>query len=198
SLAAPDPRKLPHTLVGAELVSALSEFEAVQMFLDRAAMIQSTFTLTPQNARPVAQVCHTLDGIPLAIELVAARLKLLSVEQLAPGLDNMFRLLTRGSRVALRRQQTLRYLIDWSYDLLSEAEQTLLRRLSVFAGGFTLEAVESVCAGEIIEPDAVLDLLGELVEKSLVWANEQEAEPRYRLLEPIRQYASEKLWEAEE
>jgi predicted ATPase/class 3 adenylate cyclase len=198
SLTAPDPRSLPATLAGAELVATLGEFEAVQMFLDRAASIQSTFALTPRNARAVAQVCHRLDGIPLAIELAAARLKLLSVEQLAPGLDSMFRLLTGGSRVALRRQQTLRYLIDWSYDLLTEAEKFLLRRLSVFAGGFTLEAVLAVCAGEIVEPDGVLDLLGELVEKSLVWAIEPAAEPRYRLLEPIRQYASEKLWEAKE
>jgi predicted ATPase len=173
------------------------------MLLDRAPLVQSTFTLTPQNAPAVAHICHHLDGIPLALELAAARLKLLSVEQIARRLDRRFHLLTGGSRAALPRQQTLRALINWSYDLLSEAERTVLQRRRVpacgrFAGGFTLEAAEAVCTGGDIQPDAVLDLLGQLVEKSLVVTAEQDAELRYQLLEKIRQYGSEKLWEADE
>src|SRR5207244_1028055 len=117
----------------------------VQLFADRARLSQATFALTEQNAPAVVQVCERLDGIPLAIELAAARVKALSVEKLNERLDDMFRLLTGGSRTALPRQQTLRALIDWSYDLLSESEQSLLRRLSVFAGGWTLEAAEAVC-----------------------------------------------------
>jgi predicted ATPase/regulation of enolase protein 1 (concanavalin A-like superfamily) len=197
SLSAPNPRDLPATLVGTDLVSALNEYEAVQMFVDRAKLVQPSFALTPENAALVAQVCHRLDGIPLAIELAAARLHLLSVQQIAE-LEDRFRLLSSQSDVAPRRQQTLRALIDWSYDLLSETEQSLLRRLSVFAGGFTLPAAEAVCAGEGIESDAVLDLLGRLMDTSLVLVDEQEEERRYRLLDTIRQYASEKLWEAEE
>src|SRR5207247_6587288 len=120
------------------------------------------------NARAVAQVCQRLDGIPLAIELAAARVRALPVDQLHERLDDMFRLLTGGSRTALPRQQTLRALIDWSFDLLSEGEQTLLRRLSVFAGGWTLAAAEAVGAEESVEVWEVLDLLTSLVYKSLV------------------------------
>jgi predicted ATPase/class 3 adenylate cyclase len=205
SLTTPDPNERPATLVGPELVAAMTQFEAVQMFIDRAALVEPGFSLTGKNAAAVAQVCHRLDGIPLAIELAVARLKVLSVEQMAPRLNDIFRLLPVGSPAALPRQQTLRALIDWSYDLLSEAERTLLGRLSVFVGGFTLEAAEAVTGGEVeggghgegIEPDAVLDLLGQLVEKSLVLADEEEG-GRYQLQETIRQYASEKLWEAGE
>jgi predicted ATPase/class 3 adenylate cyclase len=146
SLGVPDLGRLSSTLAGADLVSALSHYEAVQLFSDRAAAVVPSFAMTAQNAPGVAQVCHRLDGIPLAIELAAARVRVLSVEQLASRLDDRFRLLTGGSRTALPRQQTLRALIDWSYDLLSEAERALLRRLSVFAGGWTLEAAEAVCS----------------------------------------------------
>lgn len=127
----------------------IADFEAVRLFQERARAAQSTFTLTDQNASAVAQLCVRLDGIPLAIELAAARVKALSVEQIAARLDDRFRLLTGGSRTALPRQQTLRAMIDWSYDLLTPKEQTLLRRLAVFAGGWTLEAAEKVCADDV-------------------------------------------------
>src|SRR5205823_997224 len=145
------------------------------------------FSVTGENVDAVAQICRGLDGIPLAIELAAARVRLLSVEQIAMRLDDRFRLLTGGSRTALPRQQTLRAAIDWSYDLLSEPERAVLRRLSVFADGWTLEAAESVAAGHSIGDGQVLDLLTALVEKSLV-LYEDEAR-RYRMLETVRQYA---------
>src|SRR5205085_7524918 len=126
----PDPGKLPP-------VEQLTQYEAVKLFIDRAAASQPGFAVTSQNAPAVAQICHRLDGIPLAIELAAARIKALPVEKLNERLDDCFRLLTGGSRAALPRQQTLRALVDWSYDLLSEQERALLRRLSVFAGGWT-------------------------------------------------------------
>ena len=141
----------------------------------------------------VAQICTRLDGIPLAIELAAARIKVFPPEQIAARLDDRFRLLTGGSRTALPRQQTLRALIDWSYGLLSEAERVLLRRLSVFAGGWSFDAAEAVCAGDGIETEDVLDLLSHLVEKSLAVVDEAMDEPRYRMLETVRQYAREKL-----
>src|SRR5262249_32683067 len=147
---------------------------------------------------PVSAVCHGASGIPLAIELAAARMKALPVEKLAERLDDRFRLLTGGSRTALPRQQTLRALIDWSYDLLSEPERVLLRRLSGFAGGAAPAAAEAVGAGEGIERSDVLDLLTGLVEKSLVDYEERAGEGRYRLLETIRQYAGERLLEAGE
>jgi class 3 adenylate cyclase len=139
SLSLPDTRE---TLTPENLM----QYEAVQLFVERAQSAQPSFVVTPQNAAAVGQLCVRLDGIPLAIELAAARVKAMSVEQIASRLDDRFRLLTGGSRTALPRQQTLRALIDWSYDLLSEQEQTLLRRLSVFAGGWTLEAAEKVCS----------------------------------------------------
>ncbi len=153
------------------------------------------------NTSAVAQVCHQLDGIPLALELAAARVKALRVEQIAARLaeHDQFRLLTAGSRTALPRHQTLHALIDWSYNLLSKEERLLLQRLSVFAGGWTLEAAEAVCAGDGVEADDVLDLMTQLVNKSLVISErEQGREARYRMLETIRQYASERLLEAGE
>jgi predicted ATPase len=140
SLSLPDPSKLPPTL------ESLSQYGAVRLFIDRALAVMPSFTVTNQNAPAVAQVCCRLDGIPLALELAAARVKLLSVEQISARLDDRFRLLTGGSRTALPRQQTLRALIDWSYDLLSEAERALLQRLSVFSGGWSLEAAEAVAS----------------------------------------------------
>jgi predicted ATPase/class 3 adenylate cyclase len=179
-------------------LSTLLSSEAVQLFVDRAVAGQSTFAVTPQNAPAIAQVCRRLDGIPLAIELAAARVRSLPVEQITARLDDRFRLLTGGSRTALPRQQTLRALIDWSYDLLAETERALLRRLSVFAGGWTLQAAEAVCAGEVIEAYEVLDLLSRLVDKSLVVYEERHGEGRYRLLETVRQYSRDRLLEAGE
>jgi predicted ATPase len=141
----------------------------------------------------VAQICYRLDGMPLTIELAAARVRVLSVEQISSRLDDSFRLLAGSGRAALPRHRTLRATMDWSYDLLSEEEQRLLRRLSVFAGGFTLGAAESVGAGEGIGEDEVLDLLASLVDKSLVIVSERDGGTRYRLLETVRQYGREKL-----
>jgi predicted ATPase/DNA-binding SARP family transcriptional activator len=172
--------------------------EAIQLFVDRALLTQPTFTLTETNAPAVAQVCHRLDGIPLAIELAAARVGSLPVETLAERMNDRFRLLAAGSCTMLPRHRTLRALIDWSYNLLTEAERALLRRLSVFAGGWTLEAAEAVCARDGFEAWEVLDLLTSLVQKSLVVYEEQEGETRYRLLETVRQYGRDRLLEAGE
>jgi predicted ATPase/class 3 adenylate cyclase/Tfp pilus assembly protein PilF len=191
SLSLPDPRRLPRQR--GQLVASLSRYEAVRLFVDRSTSILPSFAVTEQNALAVAQVCRRLDGIPLAIELAAARVKVLSVEQITARLDDRFKLLTGGSRTLLPRQQTLRALIDWSYDLLSEAERLLMRRLTVFAGGWTLEAAEAVCAGEGMEEYEVLDLLSQLVDKSLVLVDDHEREPRYQLLETIREYGREHL-----
>ena len=173
--------------------ASLATSEAVRLFVERAQAAQPYFALTAGNAAAVAAICRRLDGIPLALELAAARVKLLSADQIASRLDDRFRLLVGGSRTALPRQQTLRALIDWSYDLLPPDECRLLRQLSVFAGGWTLEAAEAM--GEGID---VLDVLAQLVNKSLVLVDEQGDEARYRLLETIRQYAREKLLEAGE
>ena len=177
----------------ATTAEALRHSEAAQLFVERAGAANAHFALTPPNVRAVAQICHRLDGIPLALELAAARAKLFSAEQIAARLDDRFRLLTGGNRTALPRQQTLRALIDWSYDLLSEPERALLRRLSVFAGGWTFEAADAVCA----DLD-VLGLLDQLVNKSLVVMEENQGQARYHMLETIRQYAREKLLEAGE
>ena len=173
----------------------LTRSETVQLFLDRAMAVHSGFTLTDQNAWALSDICRRLDGIPLAIELAAARVNVLSVEQIAARLDDCFGLLTGGQRTAVPRQRTLRATVDWSYGLLSEPERTLLLRLSVFAGGWTFEAAESVGAGHGIETYAVLDLLSLLIDKSLVTAEQQRGGLRYRLLEQIRQYAFDKLGE---
>jgi predicted ATPase len=182
--------------------SALAEVagsEAVRLFVERAQLAGTGFIVTRQNAPVVAELCRRLDGIPLALELAAARLKGLSVEQLATRLDQRFRLLTGGSRAALPRQQTLTALVSWSYDLLGEVERALFNRLAVFSGGFTLEAAEEVCsspklAATTVEREDVLDLLLRLVEKSLVVAEPGErGEDRYRLLETLRQFARAKL-----
>lgn len=183
SLGVPDPDR--HLLP-----DQLAQYDAVRLFVDRARAVQPGFTLTEQNAPLVVHVCHRLDGMPLAIELATARLRSLALEQLGARLDDRFRVLTRGTRDVLPRQQTLRALIDWSYMLLSETERLLLQRLAVFAGGWTLEAAEAVCDGDGIAGPAMLDLLDQLVNKSLVLV---EAHGRYRMLETIRAYALEKL-----
>jgi len=174
-------------------IPSLADSESTQLFVDRARAANSKFSLTDANASAVAQICHRLDGIPLAIELAAARTKLLSAEQIATRLDDMFRLLIGGSRTALPRQQTLRALIDWSYDLLSDEEKRLLQFASVFVGGWTLEALEFVA-----EEPPTLELLEQLVNKSLVVTEEHQGEMRYFLLETIKQYAREKLFEAKQ
>lgn len=197
SLSLPDLWR--NRLTGAELIEALSQYEAVRLFIDRAAAVQPSFAITNENAPAVAQICWRLDGIPLAIELAAARVKVLSLDQIAQRLDDSFRLLTGGSRTALPRQQTLRALIDWSYDLLTEPEKKLLRRLSVFVRGRTLEAVETVCAGDGVDAADVLDLLAQLVDKSLVTREEEAGgETRYYILESVWQYGRMKLEEADE
>lgn len=189
SLSVPDLGRLAS---GGDLESDLLAYESVRLFVERAQAVQPNFKLTAANAPMVAQICSRLDGIPLAIELASARVKALAVEQIAARLDDRFRLLSGGSRTALPRHQTLQALIDWSYDLLSEAERALLNRLSVFAGGWTLDAAEAVCAGEAIPAADVLDLLSRLVDKSLVLVEERNGEARYRMLDTIQQYAREK------
>ena len=191
-LSLPDPQPLPS-------VDQLTQSEAIQLFVERAGAALPTFVLTPENAPAVAQVCQRLDGIPLAIELAAARAKVLAVEQIAARLDDCFHLLTGGSRTALPRHQTLQAATDWSYNLLSDEERALLRRLSVFAGGFTIEAAEAVCAGAGLVADEVLEVLAHLVDKSLVVVEVPAGRVAwYRLLETVRQYGREKLREAGE
>jgi tetratricopeptide (TPR) repeat protein len=158
--------------------------------------VQPTFQITDANSRALVDICHRLDGIPLALELAAARVRALSVVEIAARLSDRLGLLTRGDRTALPRQQTLRASIDWSYDLLTDDERALLRRLSVFAGGWTLEAAEVVGADGDVEKAGILDLLTNLVEKSLVTLEAERA--RYRLLETIREYTQERLDESGE
>jgi predicted ATPase/class 3 adenylate cyclase len=180
-------------------VESLAEHEATRLFIDRATTVLSTFSATDDNAPAIAQVCRRLDGIPLAIELAAAKIRVLSVDQIAKRLDDRFRLLTGGSRVAMERHQTLRAAIDWGYNLLQPAEQTLFCRLSVFVDGWTLEAAESVCESETISSvtrSDVLPLLEQLINKSFVIKEESDNDARYRMLETIKQYATEKLIEA--
>jgi predicted ATPase/DNA-binding SARP family transcriptional activator/DNA-binding CsgD family transcriptional regulator len=188
SLTVPDTGEAP-------TAEKLEGYESVRLFVERANQRDPSFVLTPQNGPAVGQVCRRLEGIPLAIELAAGRIGVLSVEQIAERLEDPLKLLRGGSRTAEARQRTLRATLQWSHELLGEAERELFWRLSVFAGGWTLEAVEEVCSGESIEQDDVLDLLGRLVDKSLVVA-EQEAAMRYRMLEPVRQYARERLEES--
>ncbi len=191
SLSLPDPKR-PQTL------ASLSHYESVRLFIDRAVQVQVSFAVTNEMAPALASICHRLDGIPLAIELAAARVRSLSVEDINSKLDQRFRLLTGGSRTALPRQQTLRSLIDWSYDLLSEVEKALLCRLCVFAGGWTLESAEAVCAGDVVEDWEILDLLTSLYDKSLVVSEPSGSGTRYRLLETIRQYSRDHLLESGE
>jgi predicted ATPase len=178
-------------------VEELMRSEAIRLFVERATTVLPTFRLTAANAPLVAQICRRLDGIPLAIELAAARVKVLTAEQIAARLDDVFQLLTAGRRTALLRHQTLRAALDWSYELLSDRERVLFRRLAVFAGGWTIEAAEAVCVGEGLEADDVLEVLSHLVDKSLI-AVTQDRTTRYRLLETARQYGMERLREVGE
>jgi non-specific serine/threonine protein kinase len=167
--------------------------DAAQLFRARAVAVQPEFAITDRNAAAVAQICQRLDGIPLAIELASARARLLSPEQIVQRLDDRFELLVASSRGAPSRQQTLRATLDWSYGLLSEREASLLQRSSVFAGGWTLEAVETVASGDNLSVHEVFEALGGLVDKSMVVADATQPETRYRLLETVRQYADDKL-----
>jgi predicted ATPase/DNA-binding CsgD family transcriptional regulator len=193
-----DVREQPARPLAETLVDALRRRQLLLVLDNCEHLVHAAAALTDRNAASVAQVCRHLDGIPLALELAAARLLVLSPEQLAARLDDRFKLLTGGSPTALPRQQTLRGTLDWSYDLLSAPERTLLQRLAVFAGGWTLEAVELVCAGRGLEGDAVLDVLAGLVSKSLVVVGHEAQAARYRLLETVRQYAWERLQRAGE
>ncbi|HZO32835.1 MAG TPA: hypothetical protein VFH48_43385 [Chloroflexota bacterium] len=174
------------------------ESEAVRLFVARCREALPGFALDEQNGPAVVEICRRLDGLPLAIELAAARIRGLSPEQIAARLDDRFRLLGGGSRTALPRHRTLHAAIAWSYELLSERERVLFRRLSVFAGGWTVEAAEGICSGDGIAAEDVLDLLLKLVERSLVVADRSGPAVRYRMLETIREYAAERLREAGE
>jgi predicted ATPase/class 3 adenylate cyclase/DNA-binding CsgD family transcriptional regulator len=168
--------------------------DAAALFIDRAGKVRPNFAVTDANVGVLARVCRELDGLPLALELAAARVRMMSLEQIAAGLGDRFRLLSGGSRSALPRQQTLRASVEWSHELLTPAERVLFRRLAVFAGGFTLDAAEQACAGDGLEPELVLDLLASLVEKSLVQTDDLDpAAVRYRLLDTVRQYAFDQL-----
>jgi predicted ATPase len=191
SLRLPDLNNLPQ-------IESLGQYEAVHLFIERACAALPDFHITNENAPVVVQICHRLDGIPLAIELAAAKIRALSVEQIAKRLDDRFRLLTGGSRTALERHRTLRAMLDWSYNLLPVSEQVLFCRLSTFVNGWTLEAAEIICAGDALLVEDIFDLLEQLVNKSLVSVEEWQAETRYRMLETMRQYAEEKLIEAGE
>jgi predicted ATPase len=191
SLAAPDPQHMPP-------LEALTQYDAVRLFIERSKAVAPSFEIKDVNASAVIQLCYHLDGIPLAIELAAARMRGMKVEQIAQRLDDRFRLLTSGSRTTLPHHQTLRALIDWSYNLLADHERTLFRRLSVFAGGWTIEAAEVVCAGDGLESFEVLDSLLRLADKSLVIMDELSDHARYRMLETIREYAYDRLREAAE
>lgn len=170
--------------------------EAVSLFVDRAAAANPAFRLTKSNAEAVGDVCTRLEGIPLAVELAAARIRVMSVDAIAQRLNDRFRLLKGGDPTALPRQQTLRATIDWSYELLTAQERVVFQRLAVFSGGWTLEAAEAVCGGGDIDPSDMLDLNGQLIEKSLVVMNAEGT--RYRMLETVRQYAQERLDESGE
>ena len=182
SLSLPDPAKLPE-------IASLSQYESVALFIDRAQAVKADFAVTEENAPAIVEMCVRLDGLPLAIELAAARVKLLSPQALLARLEQRFDLLVGGPRDMPSRQQTLRATIDWSYDSLSPTEQTLLARISVFAGGFTLEAAEAVCGA-----DGLLARLSSLIDNNLLRQDEQPGgEPRFTLLETIRAYALERL-----
>jgi predicted ATPase len=183
-LSLPDPNR-------AYTIETISQYEAVRLFIERAQSITANFMVTNANAPALASICQCLDGIPFAIELAAARVRVLSIEQISMRLDDRFRLLTGGNRTALPRQQTLRAMIDWSYNLLTPQEQRLLARLSVFQGGCTLEAAESIACGEPIEDWEIMDLLMSLADKSLVMPQTYGGTSRYILQETVRQYARE-------
>jgi predicted ATPase/DNA-binding SARP family transcriptional activator len=191
SLPVPDPSAEPD-------LADLRAIDAVRLFLDRARAVEPSFDMTPANARAIAALCYHLDGLPLALELAASRVGLVPVEMLEQRLSERFRLLVGGDRAALTRQQTLKATLDWSYDLLEPGEQRLFDRLSVFAGGATLGAAEAVCVAPPVTASDVLPMLGELVDQSMVVLDTVGLEPRYRLLETMREYGRERLGDAGE
>jgi non-specific serine/threonine protein kinase len=190
SLESPDPHNMPP-------LASLTQYDAIRLFTERAQAMAAHWQLA-DHAEATARICCRLDGIPLAIELAAARLKVLAAEQIAERLDDRFQLLTGGSRTALPRHRTLRATIDWSYELLAEEERILFQRLAIFAGGCTLAAVESVCCGNGMAQGNLLDVLTRLVDKSMVVVDNVQDGRRYRMLETIRQYAHEKIIESGE
>ena len=179
-------------------LDAVARADSVALFVDRAQRVDADFTLTAENSSAVVTVCRRLDGVPLAIELAAARIIAMSPAELARGLDRRFETLAGGRRRAVQRHQTLRAAIDWSYELCSEPERRLLARLSVFAGGFTRDAAEGVCSGDSIEPGRVFECLAGLVAQSLVVAQRHGPDTRYRLLETIREYGEDRLADRDE
>jgi predicted ATPase/transcriptional regulator with XRE-family HTH domain len=174
-------------------VDQLQHYASVRLLVDRAIAVEPSFVVTDQNAWAVVEICRRLDGIPLALELAAARMNALSPEQIVSRLDDRLRLLTRGSRTALPRHQTLRATLDWSYELLPERDRRVFERLAVFAGNWTLQAAEAIAAGDGLEPADILDSLAALIDQSLVTVERGTGEHRYRLLETVRQYAWEHL-----
>lgn len=180
------------------LVPPMASTEAVQLFVERAQATAPGFSMTNANSSAIVEICRRLDGIPLAIELAAARVRVLSPEQIAQRLDDAFRLLTTGSRTALARHRTLRATMEWSFELLGGREQVLLRRLSVFAGSFSLDAAEAVCVGDPLDAEDILDGVTALVDKSLVGMTAGDGIARYQLLETVRQYGLERLRDAGE
>jgi predicted ATPase/DNA-binding XRE family transcriptional regulator len=181
-----------------QLLESFRSYASVRLFEERAQLARREFSLTPENLSSVAEICSQLDGIPLAIELAAARVKMFSTEQIAARLQERFRLLSTGNRTAPPRHQTLQAAIDWSYNLLSPVEKSIFQRLSVFIHGWTLDAAESICSDETIASDDILHVLTNLTNKSLVIVEEKHVGTRYRMLETIRQYANEKLIESGE
>jgi predicted ATPase/class 3 adenylate cyclase len=186
---------LPSSETSADL-EEIAEYDAVRLFVDRARAVSPGFVLGPSNVAAVAQICRRLDGIPLAVELAAARVRSLPPAQIASRLDDRFRLLTGGSRTAVPRHRTLRAAMDWSFELLGPSEQAVMARLAVFVGSFSLEAAEAVVGGEDVEAADVIDLLDHLVDRSLLIAEQDAGEARYRMLETIRDYAQERLAES--
>ena len=188
---------LPPETVTHTQAARLLRYEAIALFVERATATAPSFRLTSANGACVTRICRRLDGVPLALELAAAWMSTLSLEQIEKRLEDRFKFLTRGSRTALPRQQTLRGALEWSHNLLTDEERILWRRLAVFAGGFTLDAIEAVCSDATLPEDAILDALFGLIRKSLI-LQDSSVQERYRILETIREYGLEKLTEANE
>ena len=170
----------------------------LQLFVERCGLVRPGYEPSDRDLTHITSICQRVDGIPLAIELAAARTRVMSLEEVSAGLSDRFRLLTGGGRALVPRQQTLRASVDWSYSLLDDQERSVLRRLAVFAGGFTLADAEAVVANDDVAEHAVLDLVTRLVDKSLLTAHAEIAPSRFRMLETIRQYAEERLADADE
>ncbi|RZS44629.1 hypothetical protein EV193_101505 [Herbihabitans rhizosphaerae] len=198
SLATPGEQLLPvppFDVPGEEvtLPEDLTRYDAVRLFVDRANAILPTFTITSDNSQDLARVCRKLEGLPLAIELAAVRVRALSLSQIADRLDSRLSLLTVGTRNLPSRQRTLRTMIDWSYELCSEPEQLVWTRASVFSGGFDLAAAEQVCGGDGVDRSDVLDVIGSLIDKSILFREEHDDEARYGMLEALREYGQDML-----